>query len=461
MALAWHVVMMGSLFWGYLNSLFDNTDLHLQGVDFFSIYEAGHRALENRSVYAESSGASVVAAASPCEAYRAAASAGDPEAFQRLLSCTFASPPGSQETPDAPVTPYHAWYRYLPFTAYTVALPWNALSPWDAYWGWVALNELLLVINAYLTWRVAGRGTWGVLAAAAWFVFTPFYVEMYMGQFSFLMATALLWTGIGLARGRERIAGPSWVASLLLKSNSGVLSPQFLRLRWHWSLGAAVVLVGLNLVYFAFRPEDFEWFYKSNISSVLEDPGSRIAAYNPGDLGAVAFLRNTFLTTDAEATNSPVVYQGTFAAVVLALSLAATFLARTHDGLGVFAIWISAFFLTYAIWEHHYVMYLPVLALLVALRPAARPWALFAFVLVALPTPYWLLENIWNTGPLPRTLISHQDVWPAWGVILYHASKPLPVLVLWAYLVASELRTGLHPWVARLVRAAAPQKLQP
>ena len=77
--------MMGSLFWGYLDPLFDNSNNQFQAIDFFSIYEAGNRALHNESVYF-----------------------GNPEL--------------------SPVVPYAAFYRYLPMFAYTFAVPANVYA---------------------------------------------------------------------------------------------------------------------------------------------------------------------------------------------------------------------------------------------------------------------------------------------------------------------------------------------
>jgi hypothetical protein len=83
--------------------------------------------------------------------------------------------------------------------------------------------------------------------------------------------------------------------------------------------------------------------------------------------------------------------------------------------------------------------------LLVVFRPAVRPLALAVFVLLALPTPFWPLNHSWNTGPVLGGigLIKVEEVWPAWGVIFYHAVKPVPVAVLWLYLLASQLRQGV------------------
>ena len=46
-----HLLMMGSLFWGYFDSLAWPSERSTQAVDFFSIYEAGHSVIENRSLY--------------------------------------------------------------------------------------------------------------------------------------------------------------------------------------------------------------------------------------------------------------------------------------------------------------------------------------------------------------------------------------------------------------------------
>jgi hypothetical protein len=386
-----HLAMMGSLFWGYLNPLFHDSDTLIQGMDFFDIYEAGHRALENVSVYA--------------------------------------------------VTPYYAVYRYVPAFAYAFAVPANVLPMRSAYWAWVGVYELLLVLNAYATWRVAGRGKWAAVAAGMWFLFTPFYLEQYMGQFSFLMATALFWTGIGIARGREVIAGPPWAASVIVKTNSALLLPLFVRLRWTRSLVGAAALVALNIPYFVLRPGDLEAFYKLNFR--LSQTGFRPLLYYPGEQGLVALVRNALMAGDPNSQGMPGRYVVAVAIVVVGLSLLATFLFPKGDPLALFAIWLSVYFLIYAVEEHHYVMYLPVLVLLVGLRPAHRWWALAAFALIALPAPYWLLNHVWNTGPVPMNVLPvYQDAWPRWGVILHHAMKPVPVLALWAYLVVSQLKSG-------------------
>lgn len=341
-AIAVHLLLMGSLFCGYLDPLFYSSDGSPRGIDFFAIYEAGHRALENRSVYE----------------YDLTSSSG---------------------------TPFYSPYRYVPLFAYAFAVPANVLPPWWAYWGWVAFNELLLLVNAFATLLIASKDRWGVIATAMWLVFPLFYLEQHMGQFSFLMATALFWLGIGMLRGREAVGGVPWAASLVAKSNSALLAPLLVRIGWWRSLIGGAVLVGLNVPYFLWRPGDLEVFFRKNFTTFLNED---YLPYSPGDHGALGLLQNSVRALDSPTTNVPAAATVALMIAVVGCFLGSTFLARKADPLALFAIWVSAFFLAYGVvWEFHYVMLLPALVLLVAFRPAARAWALVVFALLAVPTP--------------------------------------------------------------------------
>ena len=399
-----HVLMMASLFWGYLDPLFYPVDRSRQALDFFAIYEAGHRAIQNVPVY---------------EFHISSSS----------LAVPYASP-----------------YRYVPVFAYAFGVPANTMPPWWAYWGWVAFNELLLVLNAYVTWRVTPDRAWRGITTAMWFVFTPFYVELYQGQFSFLMATALFWTALGLLHGRELQAAVPWAVSLVTKSSTALLAPLFLRIGWWRALTLGSGFVALNLPYFIWRPDELRLFFEDSFGSLFREAPLRYSEFWPGHLGGLSLLKNSLLTLDSSATATPAAYTVILVGCVVGLSLLVTFASQRVDALKLLATWMSAFFLFYSVvWEFHYVMLLPVLVLLVGHRPSARPVALVVFLLLAVPTPYWLLNHVWNTGPVepPRIVDTLQDVWPMWGVIFYHAAKPVPVAVLWAYLAVSQMREGL------------------
>jgi hypothetical protein len=399
-AIILHFAMMGSLFWGYFDRFIYSADRSTKALDFFSIYEAGHNVLRGHSVYVDY----VI---------------GDK-------------------------APYLSPYRYVPAFAYWVGAPLNLLRPWWAYWAWVAFNELLLVANAYTTWRIAGKSAWGLVGVAMWFLFTPFYLELYLGQFSFLMATALFWTAIGFMRGRELLAGIPWAASLIAKSNSALLAPIFLRLAWWRSLALGTALVALNGFYFLWQPDDLRIFIKKNFTEAAS--GSRYAQYWPAQHGLSDLIENAYLAIRDSHATTPDWLTALPAVAIVVISLAVTFFIRRVDTVALFAIWCAAFFLAYTeVWEFHYVMLLPALVLLVIERPPLRPLALAVFVMVALPAPYWPLAHFRGNGPPPMTnsFDQIQDTWQTWQVVLFHAWKPIPTLVLWGALVWARYREGL------------------
>ena len=416
-AVSLHAIMMGSLFWGYLDSLSFATHIAPLGVDFFSIYEAGHHAVANESLY-------------------------EFDIFNLAEA------------------PYSAPYRYVPFFAYGFGAPASFLPPWWGFWAWAALNEVMLISNAYVTWRMSGRTGWGVIAASMWFVFFPFHPEIYKGQFTFLMATALFWTSIGLVQGRQAFAGLPWAFSVLTKSSSVLLAPLFFRLGWFRALVGTTLLLGLNAFYFLWRPGDWHLFYDKN-ASFLTDANRGFAHPWAGDHGGLALLRETLTALDIRITSTITLALVVF---VIGVSLSATVLAKKADPLAIFGIWVAAFFLFFGfVWEFHYVMLLPVLAMLIALRPVTRPWAATAFLLLALPTPYWLLNNVWNVGPIPQgfDLLGVQRSWPTWGVLIYHIQKPGAAFLLWGFLIASQLSTGVSVSWLRSLGNAMVRRLAP
>jgi len=174
--------------------------------------------------------------------------------------------------------------------------------------------------------------------------------------------------------------------------------------------------------------------------------------YTPADMGLLAMIENVILTVSETAANVPQALSLSLTPAIVLTSLVVTFLARNPDRLLLFSTWVSTFFLFHG-WvpEYHYVMLLPMFVMLVVHRPALRAPALIAYVALALPTPYWLLNNVWNTAPLPAPVFvdNLQAGWPEWGAILHHAVKPVPTLALWAYLVVVQLRAGLgFEWLA-------------
>jgi len=388
-----HLVFVLSLVTGFLNPLFFEAVQAGQGGDFYGIYQAGVNVREGRSIYAR---------------------------LDRGDDFTLS-------------VPYYYFYRYAPPTAFAFAPATALVGPVSAYWLWAALNEILLLALAAWVLRLRdGDAVRRSIAAALWLVFTPFYLEQYMGQFSFLMAAliaALVFTRF------ERMREPlplgrmaAWVASIALKSYTALFAiPLFVRGRRKSVAIAAAASAALVLPYFAFRPQDLQYFLAVNLSPFQQGQffGSlgfhtllrQISQVALGDLALVKF---SFGFADLALANVPV--------IVVTLAIAAFSVWMTLRSKApleeLLAFWVLVFFLVFKeVWEYHYVMLLPVLTLLY-LRSGSW-WVLAVWIVLALPTPYALYASSYRP---------HVG-WELPAGFVHYGSKSVPAVVLYAWLV--------------------------
>lgn len=391
-ALLIHLVMLISWRTGTLNPLFfDPTVTHgRRGWDFYALYQAGHNVLTGHSAY-ESDG----------------------NRIEMVI-------PGGTFTP----------FRYLPLSAYTLGVLFNLVTPLWAYRLWVAFTELILWMCIWLTWRAERDVNHRVRLAAMWLCFSPFYLELYMGQFSFVQGALIF---VMLLQAQRPAPGLgfdlAWVGSVLWKQNTALLAPLMLRL-WRWR---ALVLLALLLLvtagpYFALVPGSLAAF----LGNMRSDP----PWFQMGNMGLRQLVFDSMWSAgDVLGFQIPDSwYTGAQTAVVLfflALSLLLTGFDHKPDVIDHIGLWISAYFILYHhVWEHHYVMILPVLVAL-ALRGAPRGlWVIY--LLLALPTPFYLIDPHGQVAVLDA--MRWTPIRPLWQDMAYHASKIVPVLALYGAL---------------------------
>jgi hypothetical protein len=361
-----------------------------RGLDFYSVYQAGYNARHGWDIYE-----------------------GDPARVEIVV-------------------PYFTPYRYLPSVAYSLGAGLSLLAPLTAYKLWVVLLELTLLGCVALTYA-ATRGSPDLFArlAAMWLVFTPYYLELFMGQFSLMQAAAIfgllllagsLVPGLAASASRRWFDG-LWMASVLWKINTVVFAPALLRLgRWRALAGATALVAITTLPYFLIFPDHAADLWANNFGNTVARP----------ELGNLGFRQFVFTLLDAAGAGPAVQAWAQRGAVVAAggLSLALTFRRSLPRPADLLSLWLAAYFLAAPqVWEHHYVMLLP--ALIVAYR--ARPgWFLaLLWLLLALPTPFGFI------GLHPIIAANHDlrafTLEPAWRPLLHHGSKALPTLGLFAY----------------------------
>lgn len=398
-----HAVFLASLLGQFLNPLFvEAQQAHGQAGDYYGIYTAGSNLVHGYSIY-------------DSEDYRN-------EAPRRV--------------------PYFYFYRYLPQTAMIAAPGTMILSPAVGYAVWVLVTELLLAFVVF--WIL--RGTSYPLQercfhAALWLGFFPFYLEQWMGQFSFLMAF-FLW--ILLRKGmpdrpdsdREKLPNGAalwvWMASVGLKSFTALFGLTYLRLRRVRPVVlCAGIVLATSLPYYLARPEDLREFLRLNMTPL--PPG-----VHGGTLGAAAFVRLLGWSLPPTLAGRRLDFGifDVFGGNVPLFGMAFAILAVTiwavirHGRCGnqnlQLSLWTLAFFLIFKdVWEYHYVMLLPVVT---ALGLASRSRFVLAIgILLALPTPYILFCRLLGTS-------AHS--FPLWANLIHHASKALPTGALYVWTLA-------------------------
>ena len=442
-----HLLFLLSLKFGWLNPLF-NDSMHRfgPGGDFFSIYAAGVKARTGESVYTIGGHVAQV--------------------------------------------PYAYAFRYAPLVAFTLGLAVSFLPALSASGLWLIICELTLLRCLRLSVERAPTPAIACLVAALWLLFSPFYLELYVGQFTFVTAALvfqayLAWQDAANAppRLRKRLdlfGNGIYTLAVWLKMMPLLFLPLALwRGRWKSVVVALSVLLGTSWLYFARHPGDWAVFLDIN--------GEPTPTWHAGNQGLMAFLyaavgERAPAFANARLLAFCVVGSGlawliyrlwriksvSFASAALPIEPGISSLpelgaggrtpspeleteGRTpllfpqswgsggearqeQQGLWLYGACSAAYLLLYKdVWEHHYVLLLPPLVFLALRREPARLW-MPPFILCALPTLFALYDV--------RSLGYNEDpqrYWQSGVSLLHHSWKPLAPLWLFGGLLWRDL----------------------
>ncbi len=397
LAVAIHIVFVASLAEPrhFLNPLFVEGVHNLeegQGSDFYAFYQAGRYVLDGEDIYRR--------------------------------------PMEDQNR----VVPYAYFYRYLPFVAYTIGVALNAVPPRVAYWLWVILVEVILLACIAAT-RKMTRDLWLFSQLTTmWLVFTPFYLEQYMGQLTFVMAALMFAFALAHARGRRAAFQWSWIASLLIKHLTVLYLPILVRMKRY-----RTILLGLGLVVLTTVP--YLVLRKSGVGDFTHDNFSMNLTPMAGNLGFMSLLmvvKDHFFPRASEVFMSvgPVGVSWTrlmiaaAAGVPTLVCLWATFSKRPFDFLESLALWTILFFFVFReVWEYHYVILMPIFVLLYARTRAKVLWVMYA--LLAAPT-FFVLYDVPGNDP--------EAHWTTFQHVFNHAWKVAPVVWLFVWVAIGRFR---------------------
>lgn len=396
-----HVSFLISLKTGWWDPYFHaGMNKTTQAVDFFAIYVTGHELLNGRSIY-------------PVEK-----SIVDGEETYVVIQYQ----PVDENMPEKR-TPF----RYLPTAAY-VATALTLFKPWTAYILWVILYEILFFASILILGFHFKSMKGMHVAAALYLFFTPWYPEIFIGQHSFLQSVFILGMLCAILSGKPGRTAGWWITSVLWKINTAICLPAFIRWRkWGAVIWLFVILAVTCIPYFLYHREDIAKFIAMNFRPAE-------CAYS-GNFGFQGLLAKVLIKFGHDETSSAriIAIIATVAFFTL-ISLVTTILARRDRFGECICLWITTSFLIYQdVWEHHFVMLLPVVAYLYLKRPGRFLW--FTWLLMALPTTHRFFcdnfQSIRDTGlPLYGPGATH-----FWNVWHYTLIKPMGLLMLFGYCV--------------------------
>jgi hypothetical protein len=340
------------------------------GADFFALYHAGVSASRGRSVYE----------------------------------------PGENPA----TTPYYYSYRYLPITAHTMGRLAALLPPAAALLLWMSIVELVLAAFAVAVWRALGTTFNGLAGVAILLLSAPYWLELYMGQFTFVATTLTAIATLTYVTGRRHSSMIGMLAAISTKVFPAVALPAFFRSR-EGRAGVATVLgvvVVLNLPFFwldCLAPDAF-WgknFVGEAAGLDAGNHGALFVVYQLGEMVAGPWHLPTWgrLTVFWRV----LVLGGTAALVVR------TRRARLEPAV---AVLLLAHFVSYfQVWEHH-MSGAAVAGLLLSIgldrsgRVLERRVALATTAVVALPTPFVLFGSDVAGTALERLLTALSKAGP-------------------------------------------------
>lgn len=349
--------------------------------------------------------------------------------------------------------PYLYPFRYLPGAAYIVSLPLSYIAPRPLFVGWALLLEATLFVFVILILRAAPGRWWGPALAILLLLSFPFFVELHMGQFSFLaMALAgmallvrskLLRAGLIVFGALLKIFPVLAAVPLLLTGKAG--DGRTVVARSGWTLPAGLALLCLSqLALFLVFGDWWRLFYAINYQKWSGLVGGNFSPLYgiyllSGDLG--------YVWTNAA-------WRKLQSAASLLAFLPVLWLVWRRRGAELLvsgaALLLAFLVCLVATWEHTYsaVVACGVLLCLglarrreLALSSGARVvgsgscWsdgsslAMLGFglcVWAALPTPYFLLS-----GGSEGMQVDPVSAWPRSAAYLYVFWKVLPLLGLY------------------------------
>ncbi len=372
-----HFVILIFTLTGRLNFLSNDTSLR-KGIaaDFFAVYQAGNNILNNDSPYHDTEGKS---------------------------------------------TPYSFPYRYLPIISYTFGVIFNIFKPFTGYLVYITFCEMLLFFNIYIVYKISKNYRNFVFSLVPWLLFSPYFIELYMGQWNFLLASIIFYTILGVLYKSKIIY--IYVLAPLIKPNSLVILPALLKDKKVKLIILSLVFVTLtSFSYFYFNQEDIKEFLK-NFKDSWYSHGGNLGFKSLYYIIAIKIFHVPF----------PRIWFYLIIGILGIITLLLT--VKSKYAIFRYSLWICFYFFIYKdVWEHHFVLFMPIFSLIASkmnlkkLLNGKNILFFLSFLFIALPSIFsfqYLFYDMAPTEPDDLNIIF---------VIIYHLIKILGVFLLFIWI---------------------------
>jgi len=333
-------------------------------------------------------------------------------------------------------------YRYHPLFAQSILSLISILDKNTAYFLWVVVNETMLFAAVLLFSRIFDNGRKFLVASALALFSSPYLLETYMGNSSFIVAVIMLWAFYFYSRNSFIRFSILTTASIIIKP-AGLVFLQILVFRkQYWMASGIFLLVMISAVpYFVLNPASLEMFITKNMFD-LDIPGSLVHAGNQGlhcliaDISTrLAGIKTNELGSFSQLPLFPRLILTALPFIFIALSAWQNYRMKDNLSATVF-VWSATYLLGYKeVWEHSYSFAVISFVHLYLADILDRRTVLVCAAGMALPSLF-----VFYDLPDLKPPVDPEHFWSTGVSMLHHVTKPVWIIIPYAAVLIKSIR---------------------
>lgn len=305
---------------------------------------------------------------------------------------------------------------YHPFFTLALGLPLQLLKPIQGFYLWTLVHIIVTAIMASILYLRFKSNKHIYFALFLYLVFFPNYLEIWAGQYHFLLNAAVIFLLLAALRKEKMKDGVIFAFSLLVKPIALLWIPTLLmHKRLKTVLIGIVIFIILTLPFSLYNNDVY---YIRNLLERIQTPFGSVPSI---------FTLDTLLRFWETPTDIIVFLKATTAIALIIFQY-----RRNINLFQSLFLWVSYYLLFYdLVFEYHYTILAPFLAIgVLTQKPFQTQFAKILNILIIVPTPFFLMRffqifasgrNITDTG---------------WVIIVLF--RIIPVILFCSYIILQK-----------------------